>query len=873
MKSEADGFLADRAIGSSPTVVLPFALSRIAGGLPEKWGTGSTNELCGSARNLDGATREFNDARSVALAALSNAIWSSAPEARSLLLECRRRIGGGRSALQRSVDALQGRRLEAVGRTLDRYEEARSELLAARARRTAAYERAVEQARQDLIPVVDAGLQRALQLSSDWLAKSVGDGLSARLSGRRAKRLGPALTKYVSRYCKKTTPLGHFAVVQELKFEGSGPVELPQVAPPLEDRRVRVKLSGSTFSLLRGALLRLEERACLRVRPNPTLERGDDGLSFLGREGLETALRSIAPNEALDFVMQRLECDEPHNPESLTAHLEACTGLERSDCLAFVELLLDCGVLEWDFGISALSKEWPRVAEGVACSLGEPALELGRAIATLRRVADSFGSASLDARAELLDSACQAVNEIASDAPGGRGTTREYVLVEDAYGPPIRTGPGNLASIAEVLSRVTRNLRLFSADLGFQLLAEQTFERVYGPAESPRFLDYFQELAKDIGRLEGASREERLSGLESYRLVRNARARWYEAFDELLMSQYRVDCEETVEISEAMVAEATERSACGLRAPHHWSSQAAFLQRDEDNVNVGSQRWVVNRVWPGFGRAYTRFADELSLEFRKELCDFSARYFPDVAVAELTEQFSNTANQHRSLCQFQLDLPFAHRLDGAASLISLLDLEVRRLPSGQLVLWHAKLQKEVLVFELGLLSPSLHSLLVKTLSLFRPSLQAGLEPVKRGLIKHFLRRRKGTSLEGEVPRAILDGLLIVLRRCWVRDVSFFERADGDSEEDVFWRVRRRVQEGSLPREFFVSRADELDVKLAERVPPFYVNVEQPLLVQCATSLLEQTRGQILLSEALPRAQGVAPSEIVVQWYEAPPLGN
>ncbi|MFQ3244211.1 MAG: hypothetical protein ACI9SP_000838 [Arenicella sp.] len=272
-------------------------------------------------------------------------------------------------------------------------------------------------------------------------------------------------------------------------------------------------------------------------------------------------------------------------------------------------------------------------------------------------------------------------------------------------------------------------------------------------------------------------------------------------------------------------------------------------------VNHGEKLLVINNVFSGHSGMLSRFLEVLSEEELAKVRDYLTEVSRDGVYSEVSGLFGFTANKHPRMSDNELVLPPFASSWGDSSKIELSDLGL---------VYDKATHKVFLKMSDGRLMDSFYHGFLMPLLL--PKMHCALTMLNSSGVLLFLLPllRSGRFSSNEkihfIPR-VLIGNTVLVRRSYLIPRQLLP--DAQSSEVVFFEAMRLyIDENKLPLSGFIRVAPfdiqpgTEDIELNENVDfknmkPFYVNFENPRLVQLLQFSLRRSDFPIVITESLP----------------------
>jgi hypothetical protein len=323
-----------------------------------------------------------------------------------------------------------------------------------------------------------------------------------------------------------------------------------------------------------------------------------------------------------------------------------------------------------------------------------------------------------------------------------------------------------------------------------------------------------------------------------------------------------------------------------LRKQSQTSSHSVFIQFHKNKEN--SYKSILNGVYPGFGKMFSRFLEADGDATEKILSD-NIHLMGECLWAEDKDSSYFNANIHPDIMPYEISIPGGHNNQDKERRIYLKNLVVKYSEADScIILYDITKHKRVSVFDLSFQAQDGRSDLYQFLENFtytqyfnlgilisEISIQAHRElKNQRGLKKYKIIR---------TPRIELENQVVLSRISWFIPKQILpQKQSCEDKPDYFLKLNRWFIENGLPKEFFAyaiyhREKRELDEDIlnslgADDYKPQYISLDIPYLVNIFAEICEKVPRTLKVTEMLPSEGGICEidgtkkvSEFLFQW--------
>jgi hypothetical protein len=316
------------------------------------------------------------------------------------------------------------------------------------------------------------------------------------------------------------------------------------------------------------------------------------------------------------------------------------------------------------------------------------------------------------------------------------------------------------------------------------------------------------------------------------------------------------------------------------------SSHSIFLQFYKDKTN--SYKSVLNGIYPGFGKMFSRFLEVDHPATKKMLSD-NIRLMGSSIWAENKDASYFNANVHPHIMPYEISIPGGHNNQDRENRINLKNLVVKYCEStSQIILIDRAKDKRVNVFDLSFQAQDGRSDLYQFLEHF-----SHVQYFNLGILLNELSNEAHLELENQIknheygavrmPRIELENQIVLSRMSWYipKEILPIKQAN-EEQSDYFLKLNRWFLELGLPSDFFVyaiyprerRNLDEDILKTlgADDYKPQYISLDNPFLVDIFADICEKVPRILKITEMLPNEDNMIEingakkvSEFLFQW--------
>lgn len=773
-------------------------------------------------------------------------------------------------------------------------------------------------------------LKLGISLSSNILLSNLPKFVERPADSFRKKELKAeeSLLKYLTRTCSKTSPFSYFTQLSLGRL-----VEEPSQLFELGDTQSHCTLNNHLLSYFKALMQSIPTVAGhMRVKINPTLSIVDNQVLYLTNNNNVEAFQRIDNSPLVGLFVEFFSEEFPQGI-SLAKAVNTLIEGEYVDASAeelagFIHSLLEYGMLEWDLPVSGLDPYWDQKLidwlrehttpqNQAFCELAIAALEQARAFAK------EFGHQASEKRYGKLKSAftefkgqCMQLHEMAGLPEDERlspeelkkkneaekdkeneedkkedesfkhhkGTyfhfRQEQFIYEDvASKQHLQLNEKDAQALLDPLMRLYPMLQSFDAMAPEQERMSDFYQDHFGDAEQVDLLSFYEAYYREVKVPEHKMVEEYKEQFKKDPKTEKPKFK-YEAKktqarrDEAkakLVSFLRANLEkdgERINISTHSLQADFEKKALECY------STGTFMQVYQEGKDLKA---VLNSMFPGHGKMFSRFLHLLPAELTEELRKKNQVFASYAHYIENTDASYFNANLHPPLLNEELASPGGHNTLPSEQRIPVTDMVLRKVGNA-LQLFNQKTGKRIFVLDLGFQGSKGRSELYQLLCRFMPG-----EIVGVSMLLEILEEMEPESKELQVW---LDNKLCIKRRSWdIPKENLPEIPNHYSDAEVFETINHWRLANNLPDEVFVKltkhqEREGLSPEQQKEVgrdgyKPQHINFNHlPVVCNLFKKMLSKVPKNLYVSEMKPSSKEMMANnnspfvtEIMLQWYD------
>ncbi|MGB0165929.1 MAG: lantibiotic dehydratase [Luteibaculum sp.] len=298
--------------------------------------------------------------------------------------------------------------------------------------------------------------------------------------------------------------------------------------------------------------------------------------------------------------------------------------------------------------------------------------------------------------------------------------------------------------------------------------------------------------------------------------------------------------------------------------------------------NFKSPKAVLNSVFPGFGKMFSRFLHLFPEEISRMQKEYNEKDKGSALFVENTDASYFNANLHPPLTSWEIKAPGSHNTLPAKQQLAVTDIEVVK-AKDRLELRKKGSNENIYVFDLGFQGHKGRSELYQLLTKFSVSPMLSIHPILELVDEQF----KDQYPKHIKPELWLDEKLLIRRKTWeIPKEDLPEIAQHYSDEELYRVILEWKCGLDLPDKIFLRVVShmELDQLAPEKrkelgrdaYKPQYVDFANiPLVVNLFKKLISKVPRQLEITEMAPGPENMLAlgpdknfvTELMIQWYE------
>lgn len=687
-------------------------------------------------------------------------------------------------------------------------------------------------------------LKNGLIFSTSCLYHDLKNFLPAARQGRSKKdeRIALSLLKYLTRSAAKTSPFSSFNSIFALRQEEN-------IFEPIRifGNSSHVHFNNLVYLLFKQVLLsQPSTRSFFRIDLNPTLQNTCDGFQYFHNHDNNEGFYVACKSEILVHVIEFLRTQPDVTYGTLSHEIQKVAGAESKAANAYLDQLLDKGIVIIQFPVWIKDKTWPE-----------------QLLSLLESFVPVQGGEDIAARlASILD---RLLFERALLINNYNTDKRQKVTLQARIG--LVSGIRELVEISQEVENTLSALHadnLFYEDTMTESVDEidcKVFQKAFTKMASLNAMlqrcSYKNEIRKEFSsKLKTRYGDSRVPLLEFYRDVYIPD----NTVDKLLVS-YQSAIYNTFQKFFQALPPQISGSALDLESFLENESINEFSTLDlfaQIGKFEGERTLVVNGILSGATTNISRFIDlfpayNIARSIKKKLC----YKYKNMILAELVDGSIHNTNTFSVLTDFIIDVSL--NASGSQQKINLHDLFISLDKTN-----HVKIENgvgtRVMPMDFSMESIQRRSALMKFIDLFNHCNSEGLTSLLR-LYEEIIISKSSSDDAAVIiiPRLYYSKRIVLARKKWLiqkRDLNnLFSKKTSDALQFVaFNEWRRKLQ---IPDHIFVCPRENPGNKSHEK--PQYINLRAPLLFALfKNSLLKLNNDQIIeVSEMLPAPEHLA----------------
>lgn len=426
----------------------------------------------------------------------------------------------------------------------------------------------------------------------------------------------------------------------------------------------------------------------------------------------------------------------------------------------------------------------------------------------------------------------------------------------------------NKAHVLNTIKKIDRLLNLiapFELQYRKKIVLTNYFINHFGKENEVSLLDFYEKYQRD-------TQEKKVNS--DFRLSRML----FKKADSLNKKTINLELDEIEDLLKEFPEE--------LRKHSQISSHSVFIQFHKNKEN--SYKSILNGVYPGFGKMFSRFL-EADGDVAEKIFSDNIHLMGEGLWAEDKDSSYFNANIHPDIMPYEISIPGGHNNQDKEKRIYLKNLVVKYSETDlYIVLYDITKHKRVSVFDLSFQAQDGRSDLYQFLEHFtytqyfnlgilisEISIQAHRELKNQRELKKYKIIR--------TPRIELENQVVLSRISWFIPKQILpQKQSFEGKPEYFLKLNRWFIENELPKEFFAyaiyhREKSELDEDILKTLgvddyKPQYISIDIPYLVNIFAEICEKVPRTLKITEMLPSEGGICEidatkkvSEFLFQW--------
>jgi len=460
----------------------------------------------------------------------------------------------------------------------------------------------------------------------------------------------------------------------------------------------------------------------------------------------------------------------------------------------------------------------------------------------------------------------------------------------------------NLVEFTGLLHDLLQKMRCFEVTMDEREKLRHFFSQRYGHKTSVDFMKFYEDYSGEYlpSKKKGAhsidDENDSSCNISTTCLRHQKNKDWMKNVLTVLKEEVSPDYD-VIRLTSEQLEKARRKMGDGIplaERPCSYGSLVQFFIQPGNN-NEEHLVGVINLIYPGLGKLFSRFMHLFNREMTDQLCEWNNSLSSDGAfiLSEGTDVFYLNGNLHPPLLSYEIHVPGGHNALPSSRQIPLTELEVKPTESGRkLQLIHKPTQKRIYVENLGFHGHRGRSSLFQLLEYFNISEYLTVEPlmkVVRTLVHHWEKPVEESDVTDNpdetiriYPRVVYNDQIILNRKTWIIPSGKLPvRRQGETDWEYFVKVDGWRRGLRIPDEVFVHVKDGVPSILKpvhEDENSQYISFRNPFLVDLFEKLILQVPFALKIVEMLPNSNELLKvgdtrqvSEFTLQWYTGVPV--
>jgi len=670
---------------------------------------------------------------------------------------------------------------------------------------------------------------------------------------KKERQTQQTVLQYLSRIVFKTSPFSSFCglALKDLNRVGEKPGQ--------KDRLLQLN-----NYLLAHLQERLEETPAfyrqLHIRRNSGIQQQETSYAFLLNSRNAESVQILERDELLDLIFDLTNSSCIFTQMLISLQDQINSSLQEIE--EWLIGLVKVGFLEWQWPFSILSLDADRqLFRLLQQHSDDQALKtLGQQLEQLIQWKDEFSTAAFPQRKKLLDQAAGLLAEMKSAMPAGEeppsadhfhkfgshplALSREKIFYEDVrLTASFEIGKDELTPFAATLHKLATLIHPIQySRINDQI--QDCFTTHFADQQTVGLLDFYQA----YHRYQPPATSPQKTAIEALR----------EQWKAQLSNQFQLNSNGELHLKLAQLATLPKGT---IPATTQWAtSNAALLQFDKQG-----DQWLAytDACITGYGKHFARFLTLFSPEYTELIRESNRSTDPNILHLELCDNSFFNANQHPSLCDYELSLSGSRNQLPKKQQIPITDIAIHQpQPDTPLQVLHLPTGQQILPFDLGVEALQSRSPMYRLLAAFSPATPAISE------FKVLLNDLYGLHENDLIifPRIILEDQLLLQRKHWYIPAAQLPLPQpGEQDAAYFLRIQQwHRQHFPSPQLFltlqpknitFEGQAPAATAK-GDDYKPQYFDLSSPAFVRLLGSKLKGRDGVVKVEERWPTGEEV-----------------
>ncbi len=681
---------------------------------------------------------------------------------------------------------------------------------------------------------------------------------------KKAFQTERAVMRYLARITTKTSPFSTFNQIGAIRLSDSDTVF---EAGKSEGIQSHLRLNNYLFSYLKNLIFtHSSTRTQLKLVLNSTLEKKGNEYVFLTNSNNIEAFQHLENHPVIELIVGFLQENKLAVFQTIIEYLETIIDAKSDELETYVFQLFEIGLLEFDIGVSGMQADWHSHFIDFLKKLpyqNDLILDMQKMLVELNHDIKNYPNYSTFTRLKTIENALENVanhfekHQIKTDQ-SNQGIFKKHLLTDFNFttsnlfyeDSSIKLSAKMSKKAVDNFAQKLQKLRAYLANIHGQSKSEEAvldfFKLKYLPTDRISLLQFYQDYT--IWKVEQRTEKEEDQQLN---MIKN----WQKALGHVIQSKINSN---EIRLTYDEIEQQSIRSNTEIQE----FSAAVFVQFFK-NKN-GALQGFINASLPGFGKYFSRFLHLIDKEIAEELRLENA-IAKDIIHAEISDASYFNANIHPVLMPFEITTPNGNNKQSTNQQIPVNELFIH-LKEGNLELFHASSQRQVLTYDLGFQSMEGRSELFKLLNTFSPARFVPLHYISNAINAEW---PKNIGIQ-TYPRIVYEEAIIIQRKTWLISISELPRAPFNKEKEVdyFIYIQEWMRNIGLPKACFYTihpkeLSDGIKHRATDNYKPQYCHFDNPIMVQIFGRDMSKVNTKLKIEEMLPASDGL------FHWNEKP----